>query len=205
MKNTLLVLLLVSLIAFSSCNQPKPVKTIANLKEAIIGETTASAKYEAFAEKAMEEGYDTIANLFYAASKAEAIHATNHKKVLEDLGEKMEEFKPEFEVKSTIENINAAIEGETYEVSTMYAKFLEDAKTENVEKATKTFIWASDTETKHITFYKSALAALNSNNENSLPYEYAICPVCGNTYDINSIEDNCAFCQCGKDKFIKIN
>ncbi|KKW30268.1 MAG: Rubrerythrin, partial [Candidatus Uhrbacteria bacterium GW2011_GWD2_52_7] len=42
-----------------------------------------------------------IAKLFDAASKAEAIHAANHKKVLEGLGVTMDDFTPEFEVKTT--------------------------------------------------------------------------------------------------------
>ncbi len=203
MKNTLLILL-VSMIAFTSCNQPKPVNTIKNLKEGIIGETTASAKYEAFAEKAIAEGYDTIANLFYAASKAEAIHAANHKKVLEDLGEKMDDFTPEFEVKTTAENLQAAIDGESYEVSTMYVKFLEDAKTEKVEKATKSFTWAMDTEKKHLELYKSALAALNANAENTLSFEYAVCPVCGNTFERGKMDEICGFCATSSEKYIII-
>src|SRR5512140_3537470 len=68
---------------------PKPVKTIENLKAAYNGESTASAKYASFAEKAKAEGYDTVAVMFLATSKAEAIHAANHLKVLEKLGEKM--------------------------------------------------------------------------------------------------------------------
>lgn len=203
MKNTLVILLL-GMIAFTSCNQPKPVNTIKNLKEGIIGETTASAKYAAFAEKAVAEGYDTIANLFYAASKAEAIHAANHRKVLEDLGEKMEDFKPKFDVKTTAENLKVAIEGESYEVSTMYVKFLDDAKTEKVEKATKSFNWALDTEKKHLEFYKSALAAVNANDESSLAFEYAVCPVCGNTYEKGKMDAKCAFCQTASEKYIMI-
>jgi rubrerythrin len=190
------------LIAFSSCNQPKPDKTIQNLKEGIIGETTASAKYAAFAKKATEEGSENIAMLFEAASKAESIHAANHLKVLESLGEKMEEFKPEFEVKTTAENLQAAIDGETYESTTMYPQFIADAKSEKVEKAEKSFIWAFDTEKKHMQFYTNALQALQSTTENTLPTNYAVCPVCGNTYDQNSMDEKCAFCQTGKEKYI---
>src|SRR5665647_1635169 len=114
----------ISLLVMASCSQQKPVKTIENLKAGIKGETTASAKYAAFAEKARAEGLDTVAKLFDAASKAESIHAANHLKVLEGLGEKMEEFKPEFEVKTTAENLQAAIDGESYEVTTMYPQFI---------------------------------------------------------------------------------
>lgn len=194
----------VSLIVMAGCTQPKPVKTIENLKAGIKGETTASAKYAAFAEKARAEGLDTVAKLFDAASKAESIHAANHLKVLEGLGEKMEEFKPEFEVKTTADNLQAAIDGESYEVATMYPQFLADAKAEKVEKAVKSFTWAFDTEKKHQVFYQKALAAVQTNAENTLPFEYAVCPVCGNTYDKATIEEKCDFCGTSKDKFIRI-
>lgn len=190
------------LIIFSSCNTPKPEKTIANLKAGIKGETTASAKYKAFADKAREEGHEAIGKLFDAASKSEAIHAENHTKALESLGEKMEAFKPEFEVKTTAENLQAAIEGETYEIDTMYPQFLADAKTEKVEKAVKTYNWAMDTEKKHQTFYKAALQSITSQTEESLPKGYAICPVCGNIYDTASMDDKCAFCSTAKEKYI---
>ena len=201
MKNILLIALM-SLIAFSGCNQVKPVKTIANLKAGIKGETTASAKYAAFAQKARAESHEAIAKLFDAASKAESIHAANHRKVLDALGEKMEDFKPEFEVKTTAENLQVAIDGETYEATTMYPQFLVDSKAENVAKATKSFTWAYDTEKKHQKFYESALAALNAQNETSLPVQYAVCPTCGNTYDKAMLDAKCAFCQTPKEKFI---
>ena len=192
------------IIALAACTRPVPVKTIANLKEGIKGETTASAKYAAFAQKAREAGHDTIAKLFDAASKAEGIHAENHKKVLESLGEKMDDFTPEFELKTTAENLQAAIDGETYEVTTMYPQFLEDARNEKVEKAVKSFTWAMDTEKKHQDYYTKALTALNAYAENTLPFQYLVCPVCGNTYDISSADEKCSFCQTKKEKFFVI-
>ena len=193
---------MIAIFALMGCTQTKPVKTIENLKAGIKGETTASAKYAAFAQKAREEGYDTIAKLFDATSKAESIHAANHLKVLEELGEKMDEFAPEFEVKTTAENLQAAIEGESYEVTTMYVQFLANAENEKVVNATKSFSWASDTEKKHEQFYKDALQALNTKAENTLPFVYAVCPVCGNTYDKAYMDEDCAFCMTPSDKFI---
>lgn len=203
MKNIFLFAF-IGLIAFTGCQQTKPAKTIENLKAGIKGETTASAKYTAFAQKATDEGNVNIAKLFMAASKAESIHADNHRKVLEGLGEKMEDFTPEFEVKTTAENLQAAIDGETYESTTMYPQFIADAKEEKVEKATKSYTWALDTEKKHQQFYAKSLQALNSMAENTLPFEFAVCPVCGNTYDKATIDEKCAFCQTSKDKFILI-
>jgi rubrerythrin len=198
------VFAIIGFFALAGCKQEKPVKTIENLKAGIKGETTASAKYAAFALKAKEEGLTAIAKLFEATSKSESIHASNHTKALEALGEKMEEFTPEFEVKSTVANLQAAMEGESYEVSTMYPKFLEEAKLEKAEKAEKSFTWAMDTERKHKEFYQKALDALKINSEKMLPVDYAVCPVCGNTYSKAVMDDKCAFCQTSKDKFITI-
>ena len=201
MRNILLFAF-VCVIAITGCKKSDPAKTVENLKAGIKGETTASAKYAAFAQKAREEGNDTIAKLFDAASKSESIHAANHLKVLKGLGEKMDEFKPEFEVKTTVENLQSAIDGEGYEVTSMYPKFLADAEAEKVANASRSFNWASDTEKKHQQFYTNALRALNTKAENTLPFEYAVCPVCGNTYDKANMDARCAFCQTPSEKFI---
>lgn len=182
---------------------PKPVKTVENLKAAYNGESTASAKYAAFAEKAKAEGLDTVAVMFLATSKAEAIHAANHLKVLEKLGEQV--GGPQigsFEVMSTIENLADAIKGETYEIDTMYPDFIASAETEKVKDAVKSFAWAHDTEKKHQVFYKKALDALNSTGEGTLSLGWTVCPVCGNTYELTSTPDACDFCMTKKEKFI---
>jgi len=181
----------------------KPVKSIENLKAAYNGESTASAKYAAFAEKAKEEGLDTVAVMFQATSKSEAIHAANHLKVLEKLGVKLEG--PQigtFDVMSTTENLADAIKGETHEIETMYPGFIAEAEKEKCADAVKSFTWALDTEKKHQAFYKTALEALNGGGEKGLPLNWAVCPVCGNTYDQASVPSACDFCMTSKEKFI---
>lgn len=192
------------MVALSACKQPKQLKTAENLKAGIKGETTASAKYTAFAQKAREEGKANIAKLFDAASKSESIHAANHRKVLDEMKGTIEDFTPKYEVKSTAENLQAAIEGETYEVQTMYPGFLADAKAERGQKAQRSFTWANNTEKKHAKFYSTALKALQNSDEKSLSPQYAVCPVCGNTYEAGKVDPKCAFCLTGKDKFVMI-
>jgi rubrerythrin len=180
----------------------KPVKSIENLKAAYNGESTASAKYAAFAEKAKAEGFDTVAVMFLATSKAEAVHADNHKKVLEKLGVKVEG--PQigaFEVLTTAENIADAKKGETYEIDTMYPGFIAAAEEEKCTDAVKSFTWAIDTEKKHQAFYETALGALNSGGEKTLPANWFVCPVCGNTYDSATVAEACDFCMTPKSKF----
>jgi rubrerythrin len=200
----MIVIVLALIISVGGFSQSKSGKTIENLKAGIKGETTASAKYAAFAKKAMDEGRKEIAKLFEAASKAEAIHADNHRKVLEGMGEKMDKITPQFEVKTTAENLQAAIDGENYEVSTMYPQFMKDAADEKAEKAQKSFRWAQDTEKKHSEFYTAALKALKSGTENTLAKSFAVCPVCGNTYDNAKADPNCAFCGTPKARFIVV-
>jgi rubrerythrin len=193
---TLVVVLVVS------CST-KPVKTIENLKAAFNGESTASAKYAAFAEKAKAEGLDTVALMFMATSKSESIHAANHLKVLVKLGEKIDgPTIGKFDVLSTAENLADAIKGETYEIDTMYPGFIATAEKEKAADAVKSFTWAVDTEKKHQTFYKTALTALSSVGEKNLPATWFVCPVCGNTYDNTSVTAACDFCMTTPDKFV---
>jgi rubrerythrin len=185
---------------------PNPVKTIENLKAAYNGESTASAKYAAFAERAKAEGFDTVAVMFQATSKAEAIHAGNHLKVLEKLGQKISGPQlGSYTVMSTAENLTDAIKGETYELETMYPGFIALAEKEKSKDAVKSFTWALDTEKKHQVFYKTALAAITGGGEKSLPAKWFVCPVCGNTYDAGSVTAKCDFCMTPKGKFLEFS
>jgi rubrerythrin len=203
MKTVTRLMLFVLAIGLTFGCATKPVKTIENLKAAYNGESTASAKYAAFAEKAKAEGFDTVAVMFLATSKAEAIHASNHLKVLEKLGEKI--AGPEigsFTILTTAENLSDAIKGETYELETMYPGFIAAAGTEKSSDAVKSFTWALDTEKKHQVFYQAALTALNGGGEKTLPDKWFVCPVCGNTYDAGSVTAKCDFCMTPKEKYL---
>jgi len=197
----ILVLALVSYNFILVSNSP--AATVDNLKAAITGETTASAKYLAYSKKAKEEGHDKIALLFEAASKAENIHANNHRAVLEQLGITMEVFKPEYTVKSTKENLQDAIKGESYEVTTMYPDFIKAAKEGNVNLAMISFNYAYQTEMKHKELYKDALDKLNEKQESTLPSSYFVCPTCGNTYSDDATK-RCGICMTSEDRFIEI-
>jgi len=183
----------------------KPAKTIENIKHGIIIETTASDKYTAFAKQARAEGLDTIANLFDAASKSEAIHASNHKAVLTSLKQVMDEFVPEFNVRLTAQNLQEAIDGETNEVNSMYPLFLKDAKSKRIKKETiQSLTWALETEKKHVAMFKKALEGIKSKKTYNLPFEFEICSVCGNTFDGMNLPDSCEFCGNRKELFLKL-
>jgi len=197
-----LITFMLTIGLMTSCTS-KPVKTIENLKAAYNGESTASAKYAEYAAKALTENYDTVAVMFQAISNAEAVHAANHLKVLEKLGEKIDGPKlGTFNVRSTAENLIEAIKGEIYEFETMYPGFIATAEKEKCADAVKSFTWALDTEKKHQGFFKVAQAGLLSGGENGLPGHWFVCPVCGNTYSLETVVSKCDFCMTPKEKFI---
>ncbi len=160
-----------------------------NLAAAFAGESQANRKYLAFARKADQDGLPQIAKLFRAAAAAETVHAHAHLRVLKG-------------VKSSIENIEAAIEGEGFEFQEMYPKFLAEAEAEGNQPAIMSFKYALAVEEVHHGLYSGALEAAKAGND--LP-EAAIyvCPVCGDTF-VGDAPDNCPVCSTPSSKFLAI-
>lgn len=177
--------------------------TFSEMQEAFKGETTASAKYAAYSKKAEAEGYHEIALLFNAASLSEKTHANNHKAVLEDASQQVPVITPAFTVKTTKENLQDALAGETYEITTMYPQFITNAAASKNQLAQISLNYAYKTEQKHKVFYEKALAALDANNVKSLPEVYYVCPTCGNTYDTTPPK-RCGISMTNAEKFIRV-
>lgn len=185
--------------AASAAGANDPV--IADLQAAFNGESNASAKYAAFAEKADTEGYGPVASLFRAASRAEAIHAENHARVIRALG-----AEPKAEVKkaapgTTAENLKAAIEGETYERDKMYPEFIARARAAGLKDAVQTLNWARTAEAEHAKFYAGALDKLATMKGKGVTYY--VCTVCGYT-TTNLDFAKCLGCFNPKDKYVPV-
>jgi rubrerythrin len=84
-----------------------------NMHAAFNGESNAHARYVAFAAQADKERYGEVASLFRAAARAEEIHASNHAAVINELGTAPNAKIDTSDVKSTRDNLEAAIKGET--------------------------------------------------------------------------------------------
>lgn len=177
--------------------------TITNLLAAYAGETTASAKYAAYAQKAASEGHPRLALLFKATSRSERIHADNHRAVLEEMGKTIPEINPQFTVGTSKENLTDAIAGESYEITTMYPEFLTAANIADNQLALVSLNYAYKTEMKHKPLYENALALLMANQLETLPNQYLICPTCGNTYD-GTAPKRCRISMTDGNRFIKI-
>ena len=91
--------------------------TIKNLESALAGESQAHIKYRYFAKLARAEGHEEVAKHFEHTADQELLHAWGHLELL--VG------KP-----TTKECLQMAIDGETYEFTTMYPEFLAGAQNE---------------------------------------------------------------------------
>lgn len=176
-------------------------KTLENLQAAFNGESNANAKYLAFAKRADEEGYKKVATLFRAAARAEAIHFANHAEVIKKMGGTPTADIKTPEVGTTVENLKAAIAGETYERDTMYPEFLAEAKASRNMDAVITFNFAKSAEAEHAKLYTEALANLESWKAAGTFY---VCPKCGYTTSDPNLK-SCPVDRTPKEKFEAIS
>jgi len=159
-----------------------------NLKTAFAGESQAHMRYLIFANRAEREGFPNVARLFKAISHAEMVHATNHYLMLGM-------------IRGSSDNLQVAIDGETYEVNEMYPVFNAVAKFQGEKGAEQSTTWALQAEKTHASMYQKAKQAVNSKKDIELGSVY-ICDTCGYTVE-GEAPDQCPICGAKKDKFRK--
>jgi rubrerythrin len=163
-------------------------KTDENLKVAFADESQANRRYLAFAKKADEEGFTQVAKLFKAAAEAETVHALNHLRVTG-------------QIQSTLENLTAAVSGETFEFNEMYPKYITTAKQDGNKQAAWSFDVANKVEQMHAKLFTKAIGALK-NQKQLEKVDYYVCGVCGNTVE-GEAPDKCPICGSPQEKFFK--
>ena len=159
-----------------------------NLREAFAGESQANQKYRAFAKKAELDGFSNVARLFRTAAEAERIHAEGHLKSLAGIG-------------STVENLEAAIAGETHEYTSMYPPMLEQAEAE-AHRARVMFGYAVKAEAVHADLYSRALDAVKQNTDIAEARFY-LCPVCGDI-EFGVPPERCPICGAPGARFVEV-
>ena len=118
--------------------------TLQNLESALAGESMAHIKYRYFAKIAREEGFEDVAKHFEHTADQEILHAWGHLELL--IG------KP-----NTKECLEKAIEGETYEFTTMYPQFETEAKKEGYTNILSEFQNQIIESTEHAEEFKKIL------------------------------------------------
>lgn len=157
------------------------------LLEALEGELQAEHRYGLCAEQARKEGLPTIGALFSALSRAEAIHAVNHRRALEknDCRQtvKLVGYKPV--IQTTVENLREAIATESGEFQTMYPRMEKQIRKAHgnsfsAKIALLSLRWACDSEREHWRLLQKAHEAAAEGRD--LSGEVYICSVCGNLH-----------------------
>ncbi len=159
-----------------------------NLKEAFAGESQANRKYLAFAQQAEKDGFANVAKLFRTAAEAETIHALAHFSAMGGVG-------------TTAENLQAAIDGETYEWTKMYPPMVAQAEGEG-HKAKRMFDFASKAEAVHAKLYTQALKAVKEGKDLEVA-EFYLCPICGHI-EFGQPPASCPICGAKAEKFIRV-
>lgn len=116
----------------------KGSKTEKNLMEAFAGESQARNKYTYFASKARKDGYEQIAAIFEETAANEKEHAKIWFKLLNG-----------GDISSTMENLEAAANGENFEYTDMYPRMAKEAKEEGFDKIAFLFDAVSKIEKEH--------------------------------------------------------
>jgi rubrerythrin len=164
-------------------------QTDENLKAALAGESQANQRYMGSAKKAHEEGRQMIGKLFRAAAAAETVHAQNHLRAMQALGD-------------TAANLKAAIAGESDEFKSMYPAFVAEAKKAGHAQAAETFDLAMQVEKIHHQLFTKAARALAGGKD--LPYaNIFVCRGCGNTVE-DAAPEKCPICGSPKSWFMWI-
>ena len=159
-----------------------------NLKEAFAGESQANHKYRAFAIKAEQDGFPNVAKLFRTTAEAETLHAIGHLGALDG-------------IKSTADNLQTAIDGETYEYTEMYPPMLEQAEADG-HKAKRMFKYAVAAEAVHAALYNKALEAVKQGRDLT-ETEFYLCPVCGHI-EFGKPTNPCPVCGVKAEKYIQV-
>ena len=165
----------------------KGTQTEQDLLEAFAGESQANRKYLAFAQQADKEGYPRTAKLFRAAAAAETVHAHSHLRALGG-------------IRSTRENLQEAVSGETHEFKEMYPEMIKHAQKDGLKAAERSMSYANEVEKVHADLYQKALDNLDDQKET----EIYVCSVCGYTCE-DAVPDTCPVCGAKAKAFSRID
>jgi rubrerythrin len=130
-------------------NSIKGTRTEQNLLKAFAGESQARMRYDYFASQAKKEGLEQIAGLFTETSLNEKEHAKRFFKFLEGGPVEITATYPAGIIGTTLENLQAAAEGEHEEWTELYPEFARIAEEEGFKEVAVAFKMIAKVEKAH--------------------------------------------------------
>jgi len=173
----------------------KGTQTEQNLLKSFAGESQAKNRYEFFSKVAKKEGYVQISNIFAETALQEQSHAKQFFKFLEGGAVEITATYPAGKIGSTLENLQAAAEGENEEWTELYPKFAEIAKEEGFTKIATMFKLIATVEAEHERIYLKLLQNLSEDKvfmrDGKVWWK---CLKCGYVYQSAKAYENCPVC-----------
>ncbi|MCF8091363.1 MAG: rubrerythrin family protein [Desulfotignum sp.] len=173
----------------------KGTKTQKNLLTAFAGESQARNRYTYFASAAKKEGYVQISDIFTETADQEKEHAKRLFKFLEGGEVEITAAFPAGVIGTTLENLKAAAEGESYEWNEMYPQFATVAKKEGFDAVAAVFEAIAVAEKQHDKRYKDLAANIETGKvfkkDTSTTWR---CRNCGYLHEGTQAPDMCPAC-----------
>lgn len=185
----------------------KGTQTEKNLLKAFAGESQARNRYTYAAEVAKKEGYFQIADLFLETAENEKFHAQRFFNFLGGGPLEITAAYPAGKTGTTLENLEAAAQGEHEEWAELYPQFADIAKQEGFKDVAAAFTMIAKVEKEHEERYRALYQSVSDNKvfkkDERVTWK---CRICGYVHDGTSAPQKCPACMYGQEYFeVKAN
>jgi len=187
----------------------KGSKTAGNLMKAFAGESQARMRYTFYAKAAQDEGFFQIADIFTETAENEKVHANlfyNH--LVKGMNFEMNSVNADYPVAlgSTLQNLEAAANGENEEWTKLYPEFAKIAEEEGFPEIARTFKLIALVEEKHEKRYRK----LWENVKNHTVFKkdgkvFWKCRICGHVVENLTAPEKCPVCAYSRENFEVFN
>jgi rubrerythrin len=174
----------------------KGTRTEKNLLKAFAGESQARMRYDYFAKQAKKEGLEQIAALFEETAINEKAHAKRFFSFLEGGGVEITAKYPAGVIGTTLENLNAAADGEKEEWTELYPEFAKIAEEEGFKDVATAFKLIAKVEKAHEDRYRTLWTNLNEGKVFKKGDKVIWkCRECGYLHEGTAAPEMCPVCQ----------
>lgn len=180
----------------------KGTQTEKNLLKSFAGESQARMRYNYFASQAKKDGFRQIEAIFNETAANEKEHAKIFFKFLEGGETEITAVYPSGKILSTLENLQAAANGELEEHSILYPQFAEVAKKEGFFEIAEKFKMIAKVELEH----EKRFRKFAENIENEIVFKkdkkvFWKCRNCGYVHEGAEAPEMCPACNHPKEHF----
>ena len=173
----------------------RKTQTEKNLLKSFAGESQARMRYDYFSKQAKKEGLEQISAIFAETALNEKEHAKRFFKFLEGRPVEITAVYPAGKIKTTLENLKAAAEGENEEWAKLYPEFAKTADKEGFAEIATAFKMIAKVEKAHEERYKKLYSNLKTGKvfkrEKKITWK---CRNCGYLHKKNSAPKECPAC-----------